>query len=277
MEKKSEYLELLKIVLTDYHPEPCAEYLPLGRLKESWKTRLLRPLDLLLRQRNFAVTKLRYSDPEKRKNGCDWPANAYTMIGIRRLDHLEYCIRKLVEQQTAGDFLEAGVWRGGAVIFMQAVLNTLGEKGRKIFGADSFEGLPAPNPVMYPADGRNKLHLEKILQASQEEVARNIRRFFPEENGIHLLKGLFRDMLPTVPSGKLALLRIDADMYESTSDALNHLYPALNPGGFVIIDDYNAFPECKKAVEDFRDHRKITTPISLIDREAVFWQKESPF
>jgi hypothetical protein len=181
------------------------------------------------------------------------------MIGIRRLDHLEYCIRTLVEQQTAGDFLEAGVWRGGAVIFMQAVLNTMGEKGRKIFGADSFEGLPAPNPVMYPADVRNKLHLEKILEASQEEVARNIRRFFPEETGIRLLKGLFRDTLPAVASGRLAL------------------YHKLSHGGFVIIDDYNAFPECKKAVDDFRDHRKITTPVLPIDNEAVFWQKESPF
>ena len=72
---------------------------------------------------------------------------------------------------------------------------------------------------------------------------------------------------------KLALLRLDGDTYESTIQALTYLYPKLSPGGFIIVDDYNAFPNCKKAVDDYRSEHQILEEIVEIDNEAVFWRK----
>ena len=86
------------------------------------------------------------------------------------------------------------------------------------------------------------------------------------------LKGWFKDTLPKAPIEKLAVLRLDGDMYESTSDALNNLYFKLSTGGFCIIDDY-FLAGCKKAVDDFREKHDINEPIQVIDWGAVYWIK----
>jgi hypothetical protein len=87
------------------------------------------------------------------------------------------------------------------------------------------------------------------------------------------LKGWFKDTMPAVPINKLAVLRLDGDMYESTIEVLTHLYPKLSLGGFCIIDDYGVIPPCRQAVSDFRSQLKITNPIQKIDHTGIFWQK----
>src|SRR5439155_943401 len=82
---------------------------------------------------------------DARAGGRDWPERAETMIGLRRLDNLERCIRTVVDERVPGDLLEAGVWRGGAVIFMRAMLEVLGDEDRIVWAADSFKGLPKPD------------------------------------------------------------------------------------------------------------------------------------
>ena len=66
----------------------------------------------------------------------------YSMIGHRRLENIQACLRSVVSAGVDGDFVECGVWRGGASIFAKAVLNSLGEKNRMVWLADSFEGMP---------------------------------------------------------------------------------------------------------------------------------------
>ena len=63
-------------------------------------------------------------------------------------------------------------------------------------------------------------------------------------------------------------------MYESTMDALTSLYDAVSPGGFVVIDDYGALGNCRKAVHDFLDSRRLTPDIVVIDACGVWWRKE---
>ena len=55
--------------------------------------------------------------------------------------------------------------------------------------------------------------------------------------------GWFSDTLPGAPIDKLAVLRLDGDLYDSTTDALTNLYPKLSVGGFLIVDDY-IIPSC---------------------------------
>jgi len=270
----SPYLELMKVVLTDYYPTDKLEFHPLRNLRPTWKIKILKQLDKLLNTRNFTINKIKKVTPEIRTNGYDWPANAYTMIGINRLNNIENCIRFIVTNKVEGDLVEAGLWRGGSVIFMKAVLKELNVIDRRIFAADSFKGLPKPDKN-YSADAKNTLYLENILSVSIEEVKNNFKSFGLLDSSVIFLKGFFKETLPNAPIQKIALLRLDCDMYESTIIALNNLYHKVSNNGFVIIDDYNAFDECKLAVNDFRMQCGIVEAIVEIDNEAVYWQKNN--
>jgi O-methyltransferase len=270
---ESLYLELLKKTLTDYRNADSWEMHPLAIVNRNRKTALLYPIDKLLRKRNFGIHKLKYVSAFNRFNGYDWPAQADTMIGINRLNNIEACMLEVLRDNIPGDFIETGVWRGGATIFMRAVLKEYNITDRTVWLADSFAGLPQPDAERYPADKGNYLHGLKILTASLEDVKRNFGKYDLLDDQVRFLPGWFEDTLPAAPIERLAVLRLDGDMYSSTIQALDALYPKLSPGGFVIIDDYNAFPNCKKAVEDYRAEHGITDAIVEIDREAVFWRK----
>jgi hypothetical protein len=87
-----------------------------------------------------------------------------------------------------------------------------------------------------------------------------------------MVKGWFRDTLPRLPIERLAIMRLDGDLYESTMDALVNLYPRLSIGGYVIIDDYN-LECCQQAVHDFRRQHSINDEIVHIDGAGVYWKR----
>lgn len=207
-----------------------------------------------------------------RLEGRDWPVVAPTMIGAARLDNLQRCVESVLQDDVPGDLIETGVWRGGAVIFMRGVLKAYGVTDRRVWAADSFKGLPAPDGEKYPHD--KHLHLEQYdqLAISRTEVERNFERYQLLDDQVGFLEGWFRDTLPRAPIERLAVLRLDGDLYESTTDALTNLYDRLSPGGYVIVDDYS-IPACKQAVQDFRQARGITDDIVRIDWTGVFWRR----
>ena len=93
---------------------------------------------------------------------------------------------------------------------------------------------------------------------------------------MQFLVGWFKDTLPTAPIQRLAVLRLDGDMYGSTMEALEALYPKLSVGGYVIVDDYGAIPQCKEAVTDFREAHGISDPMEWVDWTGVWWQRSTP-
>ena len=271
---QSLYIELLKRTLIDYSKINSYEYHPLSIVNVNWKTHILFWLDKLLRTRKFAICKLKFVEEKNRLNGYDWPANATTMIGLNRLNNIEYCIYSIINDNVPGDFIETGVWRGGAAILMRGVLKELEIADRKVWLADSFMGLPKPDEKNYKADKGNKLYKIKILKSSLEEVRNNFKAYDLLDEQVIFLEGWFKDTLPKAPVDKLSLLRLDGDMYESTIQALLNLYPKLSAGGYIIIDDYNAFHNCKQAVTDYRMDYNINEPIIEIDEQAVYWRKK---
>jgi O-methyltransferase len=198
-----------------------------------------------------------------------------TMLPRKTLQNIEDCIRAVVSEDVKGDFVETGIWRGGACILATAVLKDLDED-RKVWGFDSFEGLPMGNAEKYPADAGDRHHAMAGLAVSLEEVKTNFERFNLLDDNVLLVKGLFKDTMPVNTVGKIAVLRLDGDMYESTIEVLEHLYPKLEKGGFCIIDDYGLGP-CKLAVEHYRSQHGIEDPIVLIDNPpafpSIFWKK----
>jgi Macrocin-O-methyltransferase (TylF) len=194
------------------------------------------------------------------------------MIGLRRLDNIQFCIERIIEERVPGDLLEAGVWRGGASVFMRGVLQAYGVTDRTVWLADSFKGLPPPDPTRHPADRGDWLFKEPYLAVSLDEVRSTFERYGLLDDRVRFIEGWFRQTLPDAPVRQLALLRLDGDMYESTMDALSSLFPRVVAGGFVIIDDFN-LPPCRQAVTDFRERHQIADRIETIDWAGVFWRK----
>jgi O-methyltransferase len=224
-----------------------------------------------------AFESLADSERERRETGADWPANATTMVGLRRLDHLQDCVETVVRDEVEGDLIETGVWRGGASILMRATLAALDVEDREIWLADSFEGLPRSSPEEYPQDADTDLHYEfDFLAVSEEEVRAAFERFGVPEERVRFLRGFFSDSLPPLKGHhRWSLLRLDGDMYESTIVALESLYPDLSPGGFIVIDDYGAIPQCRQAVADFRAANGIEEEIREIDWTGAYWRRRS--
>jgi hypothetical protein len=117
-------------------------------------------LDLMIR----VVCNLIYEDPplwvydqhnelakggrfslDRRVDGEDAPSLAHATIGVKRLENIQYCMESVLADDVPGEFLEAGVFRGGAVIFMRAVLRAYRISGRKVFACDAF--MPQEPPV----------------------------------------------------------------------------------------------------------------------------------
>lgn len=212
---------------------------------------------------------------EQRLYGRDWPLRAHSMIGKLRMDNLGSAVEHVLSHAIPGDFIETGVWRGGACIFMRAILAAHGVRDRVVWCADSFAGLPKPNAALYPADAGDEHHTHTQLAISLEEVRSNFERYGLLDEQVRFLKGWFKDTLCAAPIERLALLRLDGDMYESTMDALNALYAKVSVGGIVIVDDYGAVASCKQAVADFRAEHHIDDPITDIDGIGAWWMKRA--
>ena len=275
------YLDLMKRCLTDSifidHPLAHVEAFRPDSRRRAWKQIVGSALSALARGTGFALVEVRDRNTVEarraaRERGADWPLRAHSMIGSKRLDNLQYCLETALADGVPGDFIETGVWRGGACIFARAVWQAYGDSDRRVWVADSFAGLPPPDAAAYPADKGDKHHTYTNLAISVAEVRQNFERYGLLDDRVKFLEGWFKDTLPTAPIDKLAVLRLDGDMYESTIQAIEALYDKLSPGGFVIVDDY-FLPACAQAIHDFRAARGIGDPIVDIDGIGAFWRR----
>jgi hypothetical protein len=213
----------------------------------------------------------------KREGGLDgfWGARlAHTMIGLEGLDNLERCAHRVFSDGVPGDFLEAGVCHGGASIFMRALQVAYEEDDRLVWLADSFAGVPPPS---HPVDREHNLDLTEgrvpWMSAGLGAVRDNFRTYDLLTDRVRFLPGLFAETLPGAPVERLAILRIDGDLYESTRDVLEALYDRVSEGGYVIVDDYGCLEPCRIAVDEFLANRGLDVEINQVDWTRVCWRK----
>lgn len=212
-------------------------------------------------------------NPKTRDYGLDWPSKAHTMIGNQRMTNLRKLTEYVITHNIPGDLIEAGIWRGGACIYMRAILKAYGVTDRVVWCADSFEGLPEPDSEQFPHDAGDIHHTFEPLKVSLEEVKNNFTKYDLLDEQVKFLKGWFRDTLPNATIERLSILRLDADMYQSTTEGFLYLYDKVSPGGYIIVDDYGVVKGCRAAVHDFRIQHAINDPIKTIDGVGVYWQK----
>lgn len=265
------YLDLLKRTLTRTvvaRPHERHTMRPRGaarRLAHSMARALLNPLEVeLVRLRPTTCADYEESGHAAMNRVED----AETMIGTRQLDNLQECITHVIRDGVAGDLLEAGVWRGGVTIMMRAVLKAFEVTDRTVWVADSFAGLPPPDKAQDSYGWRGG-----DMAVPLEVVRDNFARYGLLDGQVRFLEGFFSDTLPHAPIERLSILRVDADLYESTRDVLDALYPKLQPGGFAIFDDYRNLADCRRAIDEYRGRHGIDDPIEIIDQRAVFWRK----
>ncbi len=205
---------------------------------------------------------------------------AHTMLPMARLDNIQDCVTRALDDGVPGDLMETGSWRGGATIFMRGILKVRGVTDRRVWVADSFQGLPEPDAEKYPLEAtahKSKTMVEQYrhFAVSLDEVRRNFETYGLLDDQVEFLEGWFEDTLPEAPVEKLAVLRLDGDYYESTRTALVNLYPKLSPGGFVIVDDYgeDQWTYCRRAVDEFRAESGIEDELQQVDSKCFFWRR----
>lgn len=209
-----------------------------------------------------------------RNIGADIPHQALSMIGLDRLNQLESCIIDVLQKGVPGDFIETGVWRGGCTIFMRAMLKAYDLNDRAVWVVDSFEGLPEADFESFPKETTIDFSAWKHLAITEDEVKNNFQLYGLLDDQVKFVKGYFKNVMPTLSINTISILRLDGDMYESTIQCLDALYPKLSIGGYAIIDDYGAVEACAEAVHDYRKKHTITEEIIKIDWSGAYWKKE---
>jgi len=181
-----------------------------------------------------------------------------TLLTKGQLDLIDDLLVRIGESNVPGDCIEAGVWRGGAVITMRAVLDALGLADRQVIAADSFAGIPPNTRFRHdPVD----LWTDRWI-ASLDEVRGNLANAGMLDGRIELLEGLFAETLPNLTDHRFAFIRLDSDSHDSVTDSLETLYPLLNPGGVILIDDWHLIG-CRIAVDSYRNAHGIVSPITV--------------
>lgn len=215
-----------------------------------------------------------------------------TMLGEIRLKNIIDTTQYVLKNNIQGDFIECGVWKGGAVALMAYILKRENEN-RKLHLFDAFDDICEPdsnvdgerairevggrdfaNGKLTPLSG---IYNNKGGSGNEQSVMNVIANDIGyDKKMVFLHKGWFQDTLPVVKNTieKIALLRLDGDWYASTKVCLENLYDKVIDGGIIIVDDYGAYEGCKKAVDDFLCQKSIQVSMVWVDNECIFWIKK---
>jgi hypothetical protein len=204
----------------------------------------------------------------------------FSMTGPLRLlalvDAVRYCVRRGIP----GDFAECGVWRGGSVLAMILTLQELGVDDRDIHLYDTFEGMTEPtehdtSPIDPPAQelfeearSRGERPLNELFDArtfNEESVRETLTATGYPADRLHFVRGPVEETIPGHLPERIALLRLDTDWYESTRHEMEHLYPRLERGGVLIVDDYGHWEGARRAVDEYLDRTSDPLLLQRVD------------
>lgn len=219
-----------------------------------------------------------YEDGPWITDGSTFPkGKALTMIGTRRLNNLQMLIKTVIKDNITGDIIEAGCWRGGAMMFARTILNAYNQMNRSVFMCDSFSGIPQMEDSKYAQD--KAAHTLGILNYNPVENVYAMLKKLNLENGTIVVKGYFNETLHKIHAKSFSIIRLDGDTYISTIQSISALYPKLSVGGYIIIDDYLGWISCKQAITDYRKQHNIDEEIIEVFHEkgewkiGVYWKK----
>lgn len=194
----------------------------------------------------------------------------YTMVKVSLLFAYYDLVKQIATNKVNGAVVECGVWNGGAAAIMAMSMLDAGEN-RPIWLFDSFEGVPEPTEK----DEQNeKTHYFKgWLTGSERKVNKVLQKMGVSEEDIHIRRGWFKDTFPQNQIDQIAVLHIDADWYEPVKLCLEKFYPYMSPGGIVILNDYNHWLGCNKAVKEFLEANNLDVQVHPIASVGAYFRK----
>jgi O-methyltransferase len=262
--------------------------------KPERKLKIFRPLIKWTRQglRALGLDVVRYDalphDLDPRIARIVRLARPYTMTSLPRLVALCECVRYIVENRIEGDFVECGVWRGGSMMAVASMLLALGDRSRRLYLYDTYDGMTQPTEKDIEFSGKRA---ETLLASSDKADEASVWCYAPLEavkkvvlgtgydpSKVNFVQGRVEDTIPGVAPERIALLRLDTDWYESTRHELVHLYPRLVTGGVLIIDDYGHWLGARQAVDEYLSRHELPLMLHRIDysgRCAIKWERGS--
>ncbi len=190
-------------------------------------------------------------------------SEGYTMVKRKNLYRLFYASKSISKQNIGGVYVECGSWNGGAAALCAYAL---GNNIRDFYIFDSFEGLP--KPTENDGERANRLYRKGWCLGYPEKVKEAFEIIkFPKDR-LHIIKGWFKNTFPENKIEEIALLHIDADLYDSVYLCLETYYSKVVKGGYVFFDDYSSWEGCRKAVEDYFKKNNIDIA-ELIDSHYI--------
>ena len=241
-------------------------------------------LRLILRRAGFDIVPFGVNDADPSDLKIVQQAKPFTMTSAQRLlamcDGISYVTRAGIE----GDVVECGVWKGGSMLAAALKLMDAQSKERTLWLYDTFEGMSAPTDLDRDLFGQSA---ERQLETSDrssavaaysplEEVKATMAKSNYPTPKIRYIKGKVEETIPAELPDKIALLRLDTDWYESTKHELMHLFPRLQPGGVLIIDDYGHWEGARQAVDEYLAKQKLTVFLHRIDYSGRVMIKTHP-
>lgn len=174
----------------------------------------------------------------------------FTMVSIERLYATYQAVKYIEANNIPGDIVECGVWKGGCSMLMALSLEST---VRELYLYDTFEGMPKPSEV----DGveASKQWKKGWCYSAITEVKYNMS-LIDHSCNIQYVKGMVQDTIPGTIPGKIAVLRLDTDWYNSTLHELIHLYPLLSKGGVLLLDDYGYWKGQRDAADEYFGAKK---------------------
>jgi O-methyltransferase len=192
----------------------------------------------------------------------------YTAVFVPRLVALYKLSEEINQRSLPGDIVECGVYNGGSAAIM-ASLYQKSPVSRNVWLFDSFEGLPKPTDK----DGDEAPEYEGWCHGDLSKVEEVLRKLHIPESRVRIVKGWFQDTFPKVEIPKIAILHIDADWYESVKLCLEKFYDSVQPGGYVVLDDYGDWQGCRIATDEFLKKRTLDVKLIQVDYTGFYFQK----
>ena len=206
----------------------------------------------------------------------------YTMTQAPRLQVLWNCMELVKKYELTGSLVETGVYKGGSSMLMGYACQHLGMDNEVVM-LDTFAGMTRPTEKDYLLksikkpdtigkwESKQRDGYNEWAYCSYDDVKANFKK--TKHKNYRMIKG---DVLETIPFDikDIAILRMDTDWYESTRHTIKHLYPYLQDGGFLIIDDYYCYAGAKQAVDEyFKLHNLNKKEIVQVDHSCSIYQK----
>lgn len=193
-------------------------------------------------------------------------ARCISVLNEDRLNNLCNLASWVRQRKVEGDIVECGVLRGGSASLLGGMIADQPE--RKLWLYDTFDKLPMPRQ---PVDGPAAVGGTQV--GNVDDIQKLLDQVGLPRDRVMFRKGLYKNTVHACPPGKIAILHLDCDWYDSVTDCLRAFYPRVSEGGFVVLDDFGYFEGCREAFYDYCRDFNLRPLLERCGYTQAWWQK----